>query len=87
MTTLLYYEFPDEALRRRLRSGVSNVVTISHKYMSKASGLQGPVSLNYVANRVWAEYDDGLVALIKDRYDTPVDMKEFFWIKLQAVSL
>ncbi len=39
------------------------------------------------SNRVWAEEDEG-VRFIKHRYSeaetTPVDMKEFLWIKLKS---
>ena len=41
------------------------------------------------SNRVWVEDDEG-VRLMKDRWDgitdKPVDLKEFFWIKLRSVS-
>jgi hypothetical protein len=42
------------------------------------------------AERVWSEEDDG-VKFIKNRRteknNTPVDMKEFFWIKLRSQPL
>lgn len=40
------------------------------------------------ANRVWQENDKG-ISFIKNRYvdpDTPVDMKEFMWVKLNSAS-
>lgn len=43
-----------------------------------------------MANRVWQESRHGVV-FYKNRYscavDTPVDMKEFFWIKLRSTAL
>jgi hypothetical protein len=42
------------------------------------------------SDRMWSEEDDG-VKFIKNRRtaknNTPVDMKEFFWIKLRSQSL
>jgi hypothetical protein len=46
--------------------------------------------ITYFAERVWSEEDDG-VKFIKNRRtaknNTPVDMKEFFWIKLRSHAL
>jgi len=40
------------------------------------------------ANRVWQENDQG-ISFIKNRYvdpNTPVDMEEFMWIKLNSAT-
>lgn len=43
------------------------------------------------STRSWAEEDDGSVRFIKHRFSeaskTPVDLKEFFWIKLKSVTV
>ena len=41
------------------------------------------------SDRIWQGLDDGSVSLVKDRYHelaNPVDLKEFFWVKLSAVD-
>lgn len=46
--------------------------------------------ITYLSDRVWSEEDHG-VKFIKNRRteknNTPVDMKEFFWIKLRSQAL
>ncbi len=40
-----------------------------------------------IADRIWCEGASGEVKFVKNRYmpdGTPVDLAEFFWIKLQA---
>ena len=48
----------------------------------------GPMEAMYAAERAWQEDETG-VKFVKNRHgeNIPVDMKEFFWIKLQAVKL
>ena len=42
------------------------------------------------SERVWAEEEDG-VSYLKNRFtgskDSPMDMKEFFWIKLRSKTI
>jgi hypothetical protein len=42
------------------------------------------------SERVWAEEEDG-VRYLKNRFtgveDSPIDMKEFFWIKLKSKTI
>ena len=44
-----------------------------------------PGMIIYMAERIWVE-QDGTIEYIKNRFDvdTPVDLKEFSWIKLKA---
>ncbi len=43
------------------------------------------------SDRAWLEDDNGSVRFVKHRYamadKTPVDMKEFFWIKLKSKNV
>lgn len=41
------------------------------------------------AERIWREDQDGTVCFIKHRWqdNPPVDMKEFFWVKLKCQPL
>ena len=45
-----------------------------------------PIRIQYLADKAWAEYDDGTVTVIKDRSDNcgEADLKEFFWVKLSS---
>ena len=49
--------------------------------------------LMWNSTRAWAEEEDGNVRFLKHRYSdvsasvTPVDLKEFFWIKLKSKAL
>lgn len=57
----------------------------------KSAAIAGQYrALMQKSDRAWAEEEDG-VRFLKHRYSdasvTPVDMKEFFWIKLRSVSV
>ena len=47
--------------------------------------------LMQLSQRVWAEDDNGYVRFMKNRYEyadkVPVDLKEFFWIKLRSMNV
>ena len=48
--------------------------------------------LHRMSNKVWQEWDDGEVRILKSRsisiyHGADVDMKEFMWVKLKAKSL
>ena len=74
----------------------SAVDQYGHKYLalydirksSVMGGLHRQVML--MSTRVWAEEDAG-IRYIKNRYSeastTPVDEREFFWIKLKSYTL
>jgi hypothetical protein len=69
-----------------------------HKYLAiyDADNVNRPLrsrrlwEMKAFSDRMWSEEDDG-VKFIKNRRtqrnNTPVDMKEFFWIKLLSQSL
>lgn len=91
MTTLLYYEFNESQLGRRICMGSEKKLT--HRYhvtqpYIHGTDIKGPRPAMYAASRAWQEDESG-VKFVKNRHgeNMPVDMKEFFWIKLQAVSL
>jgi hypothetical protein len=56
------------------------------KFPSLNANLQGQNrSLLWNSNRVWKEEDGADVVYLKNRTsNTIVDLKEFFWIKLQS---
>ena len=67
-----------------------------HKYLARY-GAKSHVAVNGTeswamlhSERVWAEEEDG-VRYLKNRTtgskDSPIDMKEFFWIKLRSQPL
>ena len=67
-----------------------------HKYLAlydvRKSAVIGGTHRHVLlcSNRVWAEEDTG-VRFLKHRYseasNTPVDMKEFFWVKLKSANV
>jgi hypothetical protein len=72
------------------------VENYGHKYLAiyDADNVNRPLwsrrILEAFSDRMWAEEDDG-VKFIKNRRtqrnNTPVDMKEFFWIKLRSRAI
>lgn len=75
------------------------VEKFGHKYLAlydadnvniRAPGMYRLWEMKAVSERVWSEEDHG-VKFIKNRLteknNTPVDMKEFFWIKLRSQTL
>ena len=89
----LYFEYPDIVIGRTF----SNFgATIPAKYCVRycATPLPGgplvPLRLMFAADRVWCEDSNG-VKFIKNRNGfpetTPVDSKEFMWVKLSAVNV
>lgn len=90
MTTLLYYEIAELLIGKRIALSGKK---LTHKYhVTKpyihGGDINGPMSAMYAAERAWQEDESG-VKFVKNRHgeNMPVDMKEFFWVKLQAVSL
>lgn len=88
----LYFEFGEAGM---VKLGVDKYVG---KYNVQHESIIDPVTLTvnkryhikqqllYMAERVWEE-KDGKVTYHKNRfsgYDSPVDMKEFLWIKLKC---
>ena len=81
----VYFEIADSAVERH-----------EHKYLAlygvkkyvAVNGFQSWAMLH--SERVWAEEEDG-VRYLKNRTtgskDSPIDMKEFFWIKLRSQPL
>jgi hypothetical protein len=75
-----------------------SVEKYGHKYLAIYDVYNGnrPVpdrrlwEMKAFSDRMWSEEDDG-VKFIKNRRtqknNTPVDMKEFFWIKLRSQAL
>ena len=67
-----------------------------HKYLAlynvrKSAVIGGQYrEILLMSNRVWVEEDTG-VRFLKHRFSeastTPVDMKEFFWIKLKSATV
>ncbi len=58
----------------------------------KSAAIAGPYRvLMQNSERAWAEEDDGDVRFLKHHFSeaavTPVDMKEFFWIKLKCQTV
>ena len=44
-----------------------------------------------LAETIWQEQEDGTINIVKDRFlgtdrEKPLDLKEFFWVKLSAVD-
>lgn len=86
----LYFEFPKHQVGKRY---AILGATIPAKYCVRycATDLPGgplvPLRLMAFADRVWQEDDTG-IKFLKNRNGnpetTPVDMKEFFWVKLSS---
>lgn len=63
--------------------------TTDRKYYFSSEADLGGIRLFMIASvaqRIWEE-DSEQVRFVKNRYlplDTPVDQKEFFWVKLQS---
>lgn len=89
-----YFEFADNIVGRQTYLGVGSIRAIPHKYCVRY-GIQGlsplmPSKLSYLAQRIWAEDHNGNISFVKNRNDTmntPVDSKEFMWVKLSAVKV
>jgi hypothetical protein len=87
MNINVYFEIADIAVEK-----------YGHKYLAIYDVYNGnrPVpdrrlwEMKAFSDRMWSEEDDG-VKFIKNRRteknNTPVDMKEFFWIKLRSQAL
>ena len=87
MNVNVYFEIADIAVEK-----------YGHKYLALYDVYNGnrPVpdrrlwEIKAFSDRIWSEEDDG-VKFIKNRRteknNTPVDMKEFFWIKLRSQAL
>jgi hypothetical protein len=87
MNVNVYFEIADIAVEK-----------YGHKYLALYDVYNGnrPVpdrhlwEMKAFSDRMWSEEDDG-VKFIKNRRtqrnNTPVDMKEFFWIKLRSQAL
>lgn len=57
---------------------------------AKEESQFGPLSLRYRSDRIWVEWKDGTIEWLKNRHvtlETPVDLKEFMWIKLKSTEL
>lgn len=89
----LYFEFNDVAIGKRF-SNFSATVPAKYGVRYCATDLPGgpvnPLKLMAFADRVWQEDKDG-VKFIKNRNGfpetTPVDSKEFMWVKLSATQV
>jgi hypothetical protein len=67
---------------------------IGGKYFALYNATEGEVMMAHerylmmYSERVWAEEDNGYVRFMKNRYEyadnAPVDLKEFFWIRLRC---
>ncbi len=86
-----YFEFDDNIVGERYHA--MGWRTIPHKYCVKY-GVQGltplmPSRLSYMAQRIWAEDDHGIISYVKNRTEPypQVDLKEFMFIKLSAVKV
>lgn len=81
----VFFELADEAIEN-----------YTHKHLAlyntrKSAVIGGQYrKILLFSNRVWVEEDTG-VRFLKHRFSeasqTPVDMKEFFWIKLKSHTL
>jgi hypothetical protein len=90
MTTLLYYEIADACIGRAVSAShkrLTHKYHVTKPYMHGADPM-GPMAAMYSSERAWQEDETG-VKFVKNRHgeNMPVDMKEFFWVKLQAVNL
>ena len=63
-------------------------------YNARKSAIIGGIryaGMARASDRIWEENDDGSVRFLKHRYSeastTPVDMKEFFWVKLKSQTV
>ena len=82
---MFYYEISDAAL----------MMTGGKKYFftENLGWYNTPITMMKISqysNRIWREDEDGKVTFIKHRtghLDTPVDMKEFFWVKLKCAKI
>jgi hypothetical protein len=87
MNVNVYFEIADIAVEK-----------YGHKYLAiyDADNVTTPgatrrlYQIKAFSDRMWSEEDDG-VKFIKNRRtaknNTPVDMKEFFWIKLKSKTI
>jgi hypothetical protein len=86
----LYFEFNDSAIGREFNS-FQHPIPAKYCVRYCATALTGgplvPWRLVSFADRVWQEDDTG-IKFLKNRNGnpetTPVDMKEFFWVKLSS---
>lgn len=87
-----YFEFADNIVGQEYHA--MGWRTIPHKYCVRY-GTQGltplmPTRLSALAQRIWAEDHNGMISFVKNRnntMNTPVDSKEFMWVKLSAVKV
>lgn len=84
MAILYYYEFGDYV--------VSKGYYPSKHCVSAGSPRNSASSMAdwQIANRVWCEDDNGSITWGKNRQQgihTPVDLDEFFWIKMKSVRI
>lgn len=87
-----YFEFDDHFIGKSYNNAFGHR-TIPSKYCVRY-GVQGlhslmPSKLSYLAQRIWAEDEEGKVSFIKNRNGNLhyADMKEFLWVKLSAVKV
>jgi hypothetical protein len=86
----IYFEFNDSAIGREFNS-FQHPIPAKYCVRYCATDLPGgpiyPLRLMHYAERIWQEDDTG-IKFIKNRNGnpetTPVDMKEFFWVKLSS---
>ena len=86
----VYYELSDYAAENATVFGQKGKYFAFLLRQKDETAPEAHYQLTRYSDRVWQEFDDGEVILLKNRrrniFDT-VDLKEFMWIKLQAVNL
>lgn len=85
----LYFEYPDVCIGRRF-SITGRTIPAKHCVRFNQLADTIPFGLMFSANRIWQEDENG-VKFVKHRDDnpteTPVDLKEFLWVKLSATTV
>jgi hypothetical protein len=57
-------------------------------HVGEVNDLNMPMRVLMMAEKAWAESNDGTVRVIKDRQDqNHFDHKEFFWVKLSSIPV
>lgn len=57
-------------------------------HVGEVNDLNMPMRVLMMAEKAWAESDDGTVRVIKDRQDqNHFDHQEFFWVKLSSTKI
>jgi len=91
----VYYEIADACIDRYNGDKYLVQTDVVEYYITNPKTFEPVKYLNFktkpmqFANRAWLESDDG-VRFVKHRYvdeTSPVDMKEFMWIKLKAQTV